>query len=71
MAKMDLREYVLNIREFDLSLPWERFKRLKANCETVRPDMQRKMVEYRKDIDAQFDLFLRTVRAGEFLYLAQ
>jgi len=57
---MDLREYVLSIREFDLSLPVERFKRLKANRETLRPDIQRKMAECRKDIDAQFDLFFRS-----------
>jgi hypothetical protein len=68
IEEMELREYVLSIREFDLSLPVKRFKRLKANRESVRPDIQRKVAEYRKDIDAQFDLFFRT---GGFLDLTQ
>jgi polysaccharide pyruvyl transferase WcaK-like protein len=68
MEEMDLKEYVLNIREFDLPLLVERFKRLEANSEIVRRDIQRKVAGYRKDVDAQFDLLFRT---GGYLDLAQ
>lgn len=68
MEEMDLQEYVLDIREFDLPLLVERFKRLEANSEIIRPDVLSKVVGCRKDVDAQFDLLFST---GGFLDFAQ
>jgi polysaccharide pyruvyl transferase WcaK-like protein len=60
METMDLKEYVLNIQEFDLPLLVERFKRLETNGEIVRRDIQRKVSGYRKDVDTQFEILFRT-----------
>jgi polysaccharide pyruvyl transferase WcaK-like protein len=68
MEEMDLKEYVLDIREFDLPLLVERFKRLEANSENIRRDVKSRVAGYRKDLDAQFDLLLRS---GRFLDFAQ
>jgi hypothetical protein len=68
MEGMDLKEYVVNIREFDLPLLVERFKKLEANSETVRRNISRKVAGYRKDVDAQFELLFRT---GGYLDVTQ
>ena len=60
MEDMNLKEYVLNIRELDLPLLVERFRRLEANRESVQRDTHCKVAGYRKDVDAQFDLLFRT-----------
>jgi len=68
MEEMDLKEYVVNIRDFDLPMLVERFKRLEASRGIVRRDIERKVAGYRKDVDAQFDLLFRQ---GGVLDLAQ
>jgi polysaccharide pyruvyl transferase WcaK-like protein len=66
MEEMDLKQYVLDIREFDLPLLVERFKRLEANNEIIRRDVLSKVAGFRKDVDAQFDLLFSTGGSLDF-----
>lgn len=65
MEDMDLKEYVLNIREFDAPMLVERFKKLEDNRERVHRKIRHKVAQYHREVESQFELLFRTVASPD------
>jgi polysaccharide pyruvyl transferase WcaK-like protein len=59
MEDMGLTDYLLNIRQIELTLLTERFQRLEANREIIRREMRRGVTRNRFAVESQFDLLFR------------